>query len=35
MQQYERAYQAASEVFTVLNTVMASALNLGVQTAVS
>lgn len=35
MQQFERAYQAASEVFTVLNTVMAAALNLGVQTAVS
>jgi flagellar hook-associated protein 1 FlgK len=35
MQQFERCYQAASEVFTILNTVMASALNLGVQTAVS
>ena len=35
MQQFERSYQAASEVFTILNTVMASALNLGVQTAVS
>jgi flagellar hook-associated protein 1 FlgK len=35
MQQFERAYQAASEVFTILNTVMAAALNLGVQTAVS
>lgn len=35
MQQFERAYQAASEVFTILNQVMASALNLGVQTAVS
>lgn len=35
MQQYERAYQAASEVFTILNQVMASALNLGVQTAVA
>ena len=35
LQQFERSYQAASEVFTVLNTVMASALNLGVQTAVS
>jgi flagellar hook-associated protein 1 FlgK len=35
MQQYERAYQAASEVFTILNQVMSSALNLGVQTAVA
>ena len=35
MQQYERAYQAASQVFTILNQVMASVLNLGVQTAVS
>jgi flagellar hook-associated protein 1 FlgK len=35
MQQLERAYQAASEVFTILNQVMASAVNLGVQTAVS
>jgi flagellar hook-associated protein 1 FlgK len=31
----ERSYQAASQVFTTLNTVMASALNLGVETAVS
>jgi flagellar hook-associated protein 1 len=35
MQQFERSYQAASQVFTILNTVMASALNLGVTTAVS
>jgi len=35
MQQFERSYQAASEVFAILNTVMASALNLGVETAVS
>ena len=35
MQQLERSYQAASEVFTILNTVMSSALNLGVQTAVA
>ncbi len=35
MQQFERSYQAASEVFTILNTVMASALNLGMQTTVS
>jgi len=31
----ERSYQAASQVFTMLNTVIASALNLGDQTAVS
>jgi flagellar hook-associated protein 1 FlgK len=30
----ERSYQAASEVFAMLNTVMASALNLGEQTTV-
>jgi flagellar hook-associated protein 1 FlgK len=35
MQQLERSYQAASQVFAILNTIMASALNLGVQTAVS
>ncbi|MGH9604108.1 MAG: flagellar hook-associated protein FlgK [Terracidiphilus sp.] len=31
----ERSYQAASQVFTMLNSVMTSALNLGVETAVS
>jgi flagellar hook-associated protein 1 FlgK len=31
----ERAYQAASQVFTTLNTVMTSALNLGDETAVT
>jgi flagellar hook-associated protein 1 FlgK len=31
----ERSYQAASQVFAMLNTVMAAALNLGDQTAVS
>ncbi len=31
----ERSYQAASQVFAMLNTVMASALNLGDQTTVS
>jgi len=31
----ERSYQAASQVFGLLNTVMASALNLGTQTTVS
>jgi len=35
MQTLERSYQAASQVFTILNTIMTSALNLGVQTAVS
>lgn len=35
MQQFERSYQAASQVFAILNTILASALNLGVQTAVS
>jgi len=35
MQQFERSYQAASQVFTILNTVMASALNMGVETAVA
>jgi len=31
----ERSYQAASQVFTMLNTIMASALNLGQETTVS
>ena len=31
----ERSYQAASQVFTMLNTIMASALNLGEETTVS
>ncbi|HEY2466636.1 MAG TPA: flagellar hook-associated protein FlgK [Terracidiphilus sp.] len=35
MQQFERSYQAASQVFAILNTVMTSALNLGVETSVS
>ncbi|MGA9586872.1 MAG: flagellar hook-associated protein FlgK, partial [Terracidiphilus sp.] len=35
LQEFERSYQAASQVFTLLNTVMTSALNLGVETAVS
>ncbi len=35
MQQLERSYQAASQVFTILNTIMTSALNLGVATAVA
>lgn len=35
MSTLERSYQAASQVFTMLNTIMASALNLGDQTTVS
>lgn len=35
MSTLETSYQAASQVFTMLNTLMASALNLGDQTAVS
>lgn len=35
MQQFERSYQAASQVFAILNTVMTAALNLGRETAVS
>jgi flagellar hook-associated protein 1 FlgK len=35
MQQFERSYQAASQVFTLLNKVLTSAINLGVETAVS
>ena len=35
MSTLESSYQAASQVFTMLNTIMASALNLGEQTAVS
>ena len=33
--QYQRAYQAASQVFTIASSIMASAINLGVETAVS
>ncbi len=35
MQQLERSYQAASQVFSILNTVMGAALNLGTQTTVA
>jgi flagellar hook-associated protein 1 FlgK len=35
MSTLERSYQAASQVFTMLNTVMASVLNLGLETTVS
>jgi flagellar hook-associated protein 1 FlgK len=33
--EYQRSYQAAAQVFTIVNTIMASALNLGVETTVS
>jgi flagellar hook-associated protein 1 FlgK len=33
--QYERSYQASSKLFTIVDTLMASALNLGVETTVS
>jgi flagellar hook-associated protein 1 FlgK len=32
---YQRSYQAASQVFSIANTIMASAINMGVETAVS
>jgi flagellar hook-associated protein 1 FlgK len=35
LQNLQNAFQAASKVFTILDTVMASALNLGVETTVS
>ncbi|MGI8772479.1 MAG: flagellar hook-associated protein FlgK [Acidobacteriaceae bacterium] len=35
LQSYEQAYQAASKVFSILNTVMASAINLGTETTVA
>jgi flagellar hook-associated protein 1 FlgK len=35
LQSYEQAYQAASKVFSILNTIMASAINLGTQTPVA
>jgi len=35
MQQFERSYQAASQIFAILNRIMASAINLGAQTSVS
>jgi flagellar hook-associated protein 1 len=35
LEEFQRSYQAASQVFTILNSVMGSALNLGVETAVS
>lgn len=33
--QYQRSYEAAAKVFSIVNTIMASALNLGVQTTVA
>jgi flagellar hook-associated protein 1 FlgK len=33
--QYQRAYQAASEVFSIVNSLMASAINLGEETTVT
>jgi flagellar hook-associated protein 1 len=33
--QYQRSYQAASQVFTIVDSLMASAINLGVETTVS
>jgi flagellar hook-associated protein FlgK len=33
--QYQRSYQAAAQVFSIVNTIMASALNLGVETTVT
>jgi flagellar hook-associated protein 1 FlgK len=33
--EYQRAYQAASQVFNIVNTLMASAINLGVETTVA
>jgi flagellar hook-associated protein 1 FlgK len=35
LQSYEQSYQAAAKVFTILNSVMTSAINLGTETAVS
>lgn len=35
LQTYEQSYQAASKVFSILNSVMTSAINLGTETAVS
>lgn len=35
LEEFQRSYQAASQVFTILNSIMASALNLGTETAVA
>ncbi len=33
--QYQKAYQAAAQVFSIVNTIMAGAINLGVETSVT
>lgn len=35
LEEFQRSYQAASQLFTILNSIAASALNLGVETAVA
>jgi flagellar hook-associated protein 1 FlgK len=35
LQEFQRSYQAASQVFSILNTIVAAAINMGVETAVS
>jgi flagellar hook-associated protein 1 FlgK len=35
LESFQRSYQAASQVFSILNTIMAAAINIGVETAVS
>lgn len=35
LENLQQAYQAASKIFTILDTIMASAINLGVQTSVA
>jgi len=35
LETFEQAYQSASKIFTIINTVTAAALNLGVETAYS
>jgi flagellar hook-associated protein 1 FlgK len=35
LQQYQNSYNAASKLFTIVNSIMVSAINLGVQTTVS
>jgi flagellar hook-associated protein 1 len=33
--QFQRSYQAASQVFSIVDTLMASSINLGVETTVT
>ena len=33
--QYQRSYEAAAKIFAIVNTLLASAINLGVQTSVN